>query len=213
MCRGLDRYHWSIRASGRAVVRQKHQFSISLVAGQNHNRLVYSGTDNIKDSYGVTFASGNIRYRFQTKKYSFSAFTGAGFEPSRKSATAGHLLLEVIQYTCVVGQSCAQSDRKLEHRHSRPQFPHALGRLGQRQVDHQSVGQKYLQPGMAFGDVAQAVAAFLRDSPVLQSVGAFESEYLCHLHRQLRKEGPSWQRDGDARQRSFSHHAVTGATA
>lgn len=78
-----DTYSWSIRASGRGSVRQKHQFSMFLVAGQNHNRLVYFGTDNIKDSYGVTFASGNIRYRLQTKKYSFSAFTGAGFERNR----------------------------------------------------------------------------------------------------------------------------------
>lgn len=54
---------------------------------------------------------------------------------------------------------------------------------------------------------------FLRDGPVLQSVGTSEPEHLGHLHRQLRKEGPSWQRDGVARQRSFSHHAVTGATA
>ncbi|MDE6853969.1 MAG: carboxypeptidase-like regulatory domain-containing protein [Muribaculaceae bacterium] len=78
-----DAYYWNLRASGMMVMRQKHRLSVFFGIGQNHNRLVYTGTDNMTDSYSITFASGNIRYRFQTKKCSFSVFSGVGSERNR----------------------------------------------------------------------------------------------------------------------------------
>lgn len=73
-------YNWGLQASGRIVWRNKNQLSLFLAGGQNINNLVYRGTNNINDSYSNYFIVGDLKYRYQTKKFTISSYTGLGFD-------------------------------------------------------------------------------------------------------------------------------------
>lgn len=73
-------YNWGLQASGRIGLGQKGQLSIFMAGGQNLNKLIYQGSNNITDSYSNSFIVGEIRYRYQTRKISISPSVGFGFE-------------------------------------------------------------------------------------------------------------------------------------
>lgn len=73
-------YNWAIQANGRIGIGQKGQFSLFVAGGQNINNLTYRGSNNIYDSYSNSFVVGDLRYRYQTRKISFSTFLGLGLE-------------------------------------------------------------------------------------------------------------------------------------
>ncbi len=73
-------YNWSLQANGRIGIGQKSQLSLFIAGGQNINNLTYQGSNNIYDSYSNSFAVGVIRYRYQTRKISFSTFLGVGYD-------------------------------------------------------------------------------------------------------------------------------------
>lgn len=69
-------YNWSVRANGRLMISQKNQLSLFLSGGQNINKLIYQGSNNIHDSYSNSFLGGEIRYRYQIQKFSITSFAG-----------------------------------------------------------------------------------------------------------------------------------------
>ena len=73
-------YNWSLQANGRIAIGQKSQLSLFISGGQNINNLTYQGSNNIYDSYSNSFAVGELRYRYQTRKISLSAFLGMGYD-------------------------------------------------------------------------------------------------------------------------------------
>ncbi len=73
-------YNWSLQANGRTGIGQKSQLSLFIAGGQNINDLTYRGSNNIYDSYSNSFAVGELRYRYQTRKISISTFLGIGYD-------------------------------------------------------------------------------------------------------------------------------------
>ncbi len=73
-------YNWSLQANGRIGIGQKSQLSLFIAGGQNINNLTYQGSNNIYDSYSNSFAVGELRYRYQTRKISLSTFLGVGYD-------------------------------------------------------------------------------------------------------------------------------------
>ncbi len=73
-------YNWSVQATGRLMFSQKNQLSLILSGGQNINKLIYYGSNNIHDSYSNSFWVGEIRYRYQIQKLSITSFAGFSIE-------------------------------------------------------------------------------------------------------------------------------------
>ena len=73
-------YNWGLQANGRIGLGQNSQLSLFLAGGQNIFKLTYRGSTNAYDSYSNSYMATNLRYRFQTRKISFSTFLGLGFE-------------------------------------------------------------------------------------------------------------------------------------
>lgn len=71
--------NWWLQATGRVVLARKNQLSLFLAGGQNFNKLIYRGTNNINDSYYNSFFVGLMRYRYQANKFSFNSFLGFGY--------------------------------------------------------------------------------------------------------------------------------------
>lgn len=72
-------YNWGIKATGRLIFAQKNQISLFVGGGRNINKLVYRGSNNINDSYSNSYFAGDLRYRYQTNKFSITSFLGLGF--------------------------------------------------------------------------------------------------------------------------------------
>lgn len=72
-------YDWGLQANARMVLKQKHQLSLFISGGQNINKLNYKGSNNIDDSYYISYLGSNLRYRFQSQKYSLTALLGFGY--------------------------------------------------------------------------------------------------------------------------------------
>ena len=80
-------YNWSLQANGLIGIGQKSQLSVFITGGQNINNLTYQGSNNIYDSYSNSFAVGELRFRFQTRKISFLTFLGVGYDNNSINGT------------------------------------------------------------------------------------------------------------------------------
>ncbi len=83
-------YNWSVLANGRIVLGQNNQLSLFLAGGQNINNLSYIGSNNSNDSYSNSFAVGELRYRYQTRKTSVSTFFGFGYDHNSMDGITTH---------------------------------------------------------------------------------------------------------------------------
>lgn len=73
-------YNWGIQTSGRIGLGQKGQLSLFVAGGQNLNKLIYQGSNNISDSYSNSFIVGELRYRYHNRRFSISPSVGFGFQ-------------------------------------------------------------------------------------------------------------------------------------
>lgn len=73
-------YNVNVQASARMVLNKTSQLSLFLGAAHNAFRLNYEGSVNALDSYSTTALAGDLRYRYQSRRLSFSAFAGFGFD-------------------------------------------------------------------------------------------------------------------------------------
>lgn len=80
-------YCWGIQATSRLLVKQKHQLILSFSGSRNIYKLTYRGNNNADDAYYDNYIGSLLKYRFQSRRYSFSTYVELGYSHNSMNDT------------------------------------------------------------------------------------------------------------------------------
>ncbi|MBD5170803.1 MAG: hypothetical protein HDT07_02190 [Bacteroidales bacterium] len=96
-----DAFIFRTDANARKTFGQKHSLTAGINGGQIKNNLQYSGTNNYKDKFRLSFVAGQIGYNYHTAKISLITDFGACWEGSNIN---GKIQTDLYPYTHIYFQ-------------------------------------------------------------------------------------------------------------